>query len=105
MRKESRFLDDVTDSAAETDGIAVSGGAAFDEDLSLRGDEHAIDELEQSGFAAAAAAKENEGFAARNGQGNTGDYGAARNIVYVVAHATKFDGNVRRRCEIRIHFD
>mgnify|MGYP007135456587 CR=1 FL=1 len=45
MRKEACFLNDVADAAAETDGVGVGGGAAFDEDLSFRGKEHEIDEL------------------------------------------------------------
>jgi hypothetical protein len=44
MWKETGLLNDVADAAAEMDGIGVSGGAAFDKNLSLRGDEHAINE-------------------------------------------------------------
>jgi hypothetical protein len=33
MWKETGFLDDVANAAAETNGIAFGGGAAFDENL------------------------------------------------------------------------
>ncbi len=70
MGKETGLLNDVTDAAAKLDRIALGGGSTFDKDLSLRWDEHAIDELEESGLAAAAATEEDEGFPARDGQGN-----------------------------------
>lgn len=105
MRKEAGFLNDVADTAAKMNGIRFGGGTAFNEDVPLRRGEHAIDEFEEGGFAAAAAAEENEGFAARNGQGNIRDDGAARNIVNAVANTAKFDGGIRWRCETHTHFD
>ena len=66
MREEACFLDDITDTAAEADRIGFGGGAAFDKNVTLRRDEHAIDELQEGGLAAAAAAEENDGFGARD---------------------------------------
>ncbi len=68
--EEARFLDDVADATAEANGIGFGGGATFDENLALRRDEHAIYEFEQRSFAAAAAAQEDESFAARDAKGN-----------------------------------
>ena len=64
MRKEACFLNDVANAAPEADGIGFGGGAAFDEDLSLRRDEHAVYESEQGGFAAAATAEEDKSLTA-----------------------------------------
>ncbi len=55
MRKETCFLYDVADAAAEADGITIGSGTTLNENLALRRYEHAIDEFEQGGFAAAAA--------------------------------------------------
>jgi hypothetical protein len=46
MGKETGFLDNVSNAAAEMDGIVFGGGAAFDEDLPLRRGEHAVYESE-----------------------------------------------------------
>ena len=37
MREEAGFLDDVTDAAAETNGVPFGGGAVLDADFPLRG--------------------------------------------------------------------
>ncbi len=112
MRKKSRFLNNVADAAAETDGIPSGGGAAFDEDLPAGGDEHAIDEAEERGLAAAAAAEENESLAGRNGQrdirnkfANGGNRRARGGSIDLVGDAAELDGGVRRGCGFRIHFD
>jgi len=67
MRKKACLLNNVPNRTAETDGIVVGGGPAFDKNMSLRWQEHAIDEPQKSGFAAAAAAEEDQGFAGRDG--------------------------------------
>jgi hypothetical protein len=64
MGKETGFLNNVSNAAAEMDGIVFGGGETFDQDLPLRGDEHAVYESEQGGFAAAAAAKEDKSLTA-----------------------------------------
>ena len=66
MRKEAGLLNDITDMAAQADGIPGDGGAAFDEDLAFGGNEHFINEAEKGGLAATAAAEEHERLAARN---------------------------------------
>jgi hypothetical protein len=71
----------------------------------LRGKQHAIDEAEEGGLTAAAAAEEDEGFSMRNGQGNAGDDGASRNIVYVERDVAKLYCFFLRNCRFRIHFD
>jgi len=67
MWKETCLLNDVADASAEMDGIGFGGGAALDKNLTSRGKQHAIDKLQEGGFAAAATAEEDEGFAAGNG--------------------------------------
>jgi len=64
MGKETGFLNNVSNAAAEMNGIVIGGGAAFDEDLPSRGDKHAVYESEQGGFAAAAAAEEDKSLTA-----------------------------------------
>ena len=62
MGEEAGFLNNVADTAAETDRIAIGGGAALDNDLTFGGKQQAIDKFEKGGFAAAAATEENESF-------------------------------------------
>jgi hypothetical protein len=64
MRKEAGILNNVADTAAKTNGIAAGGCAAFNQNLSLRGNEQAVDEPEEGGFATAAAAEKDQGLAA-----------------------------------------
>ena len=66
MRKKAGLLNNVSNSAAEADGIGIGGGMPFDEDLALCRDEHAVYQFEKSGFAAATAAQQDESLAARN---------------------------------------
>lgn len=64
MGKETGILNNVSNAAAEMDGIVFGGGAAFDEDLPLRRGEHAIDESEKRCFATAATAQEDKSLTA-----------------------------------------
>jgi hypothetical protein len=64
MGKEAGILNNVSNASAETDGVVFGGGAAFDEDLPLGRDEHAIDESEKRCFATAAAAQEDKSLTA-----------------------------------------
>jgi hypothetical protein len=50
--EETGFLNNVSNSASELNGIGIGGGAAFDNNISLGGEEHAINEPEESGLAA-----------------------------------------------------
>lgn len=67
MREKASLLNDVADATAKADGVGAGRGAAGHEDLTLRGKQQAIDEFEESGFAAAAAAEEDEGLGRRDG--------------------------------------
>lgn len=58
MRKKASLLDDIANAPAQDYGIGCGSGTTCDEDFSIGGEEQAIDELEKSGLAAAAAAKE-----------------------------------------------
>jgi len=60
MGKETGFLNNVSNAAAEMNGIVFGGGAAIDKDLPLRRDEHVIYEFEECGFATAAAAEKDK---------------------------------------------
>jgi hypothetical protein len=66
--KKAGFLNNVSNATAEMNGIVFGGGPAFDEDLPLRRDEHAVYESEQGGFAAAATAEEDKSLTAWDGQ-------------------------------------
>lgn len=104
MRKKAGFLKDVANAAAEMNGIRRESRAAFDEDLAGGRKEQAIDELKERGFAASAAAKKDEGFAARNGEGDVRNDGTRRNIVYAIADIAEFDSRLRVCVEFRHHF-
>jgi len=66
MGKEAGFLNNISNAAAKANGIALGGGAAFDENLAFGRDKHAIYEFEEGGFATSAAAEEDERFASRD---------------------------------------
>jgi len=71
MWEEAGVLNDIADAAAEADGVPSGSGAAVDQNFPFRGKKHSIDEPEQGGLAAAAAAEEDNGFSLRNFQGDT----------------------------------
>src|SRR3989338_4350841 len=64
VREQADLLDDVADVAAQADGAPVAGGAALDPHLARGGLEQPVHELERGGFARAAAAEEDQRFAA-----------------------------------------
>ncbi len=66
MRKEAGVLNDVADATAEPYGVPSGSGAAVDQNFPVRRKKHSIDEPEQGGLAAAAAAEEDEGFSLRD---------------------------------------
>jgi hypothetical protein len=66
MGKQAGFLNNISNAAAKANGIALGGGAAFDENLAFGRDKHAIYEFEEGGFATSAAAEEDERFASRD---------------------------------------
>ncbi len=68
MREQSDFLDHVSDHAAQANHVPVADGAAVDIDFSVALQQETVDELEGCGFAGAAAAEEDQGFAAQDFQ-------------------------------------
>ena len=68
MREKTCVLNHIADTATQTDGIPIGGGAATDNDLSGGGNEEAIDQFQKRGFAAAAAAEQDEGLAGSDGE-------------------------------------
>src|SRR5712664_1110116 len=55
MGEKPRFLNYITDAAAEPNGIPFGGRSAADDDLARGGNKEAIDEFKQRGLAATAA--------------------------------------------------
>jgi hypothetical protein len=66
MGEEAGILNDVTDTTTKADRVPIGTRAALHEDFPFRGKEHSIHQLEESGLAAAAAAKEDEGLTVRD---------------------------------------
>jgi len=66
MGEESGFLDHVADATTEADGVPIAGGASLDLNLPIGGKQHAIDQFEEGGLAAAAAAEKDDSFSLRN---------------------------------------
>lgn len=66
VREEASILNNISDAAAQTDGVPITGRDALDKDLPFRGQQHSVNQLEKSGLAAAATAQEDEGFTLRN---------------------------------------
>src|SRR5437773_1866656 len=66
MRKQPNILNDVSNAAAEPDGIPVCGGFFLDEHNSGGGFDQAVDHLECCCFARSASADQDYGFARSN---------------------------------------
>jgi hypothetical protein len=66
MREEAGILDDVPNAAAKANGVPRDGRAILDKDFPMRGKQHPINQLEESGLAAAAATEKDERFPMRN---------------------------------------
>ncbi len=108
MGEKASFLNDITDAAAEADRVPLGGGATVDEHCSRSGKEQAIDELEESGLSASAAAEEDESFGRGNGKRNIGDEGARGRAVgggSTTGDTAKLDNRFDGGCGFRIHFD
>jgi len=107
MGEKASFLNDITDAAAEADGVPIRGSATVDEDVSRIGEQHAVDEPEKRGLPAAAAAEKDERFAGRNGERDIGDKGAGGGAVgrgCATGDAAKLDYGFVRIYGFRIHF-
>jgi hypothetical protein len=50
MRKQSRFLNDVSDAPAQLDGVPLCGRASFDHNLTLCWVEQPVDQFQKGGF-------------------------------------------------------
>ncbi len=107
MGEKASFLNDIADAAAKTNGIPLGGGPAVDEHCSRGGKQESIDELEERGLAAAAAAEEDESFGRGDGKRNIGDEGARGGAVCgggAAGDTPKLDDRVAGGCGFRIHF-
>src|SRR2546422_6861198 len=60
MGKEAAFLNDVTDVAAQADGVPSGGNHAVNDDLASRWHEHAVDQSKESCLSGTATAEKNE---------------------------------------------
>ena len=67
VREKADVLDDVTDAAAQADGVPGGLIAAVNENLAGGGRQQEIYELKRSGFAGTAASEEDQGLSAGNG--------------------------------------
>src|SRR5690242_3530467 len=83
--KQASFLNDVSDSAAKAGWVGGKRRLAFDEHLAGGRQQHPINKAKEGSFAAATAAEEDQGFAARDAQRDIYYNGANGNIVYVKA--------------------
>src|SRR5438309_11835682 len=68
MRKQSGFLDGVTNVAAKLNHVPLRGGAAIDEYLAFTLRYQTVDELERCGLAGTAAPQQHERFTAADGK-------------------------------------
>ncbi len=107
VREKPSFLNDITDAAAQADGIPVGGGATVDEHCSRGGKQESIDELEERGLAAAATSEEDEGFGGGNAKRNIRNKRARGSAVSrrsATGDTAKLDDRFDGGCEFRIHF-
>ena len=88
--EQADVLNDVTDGAAEADGIPGGLIAAVNENLAGGGREQEVDELERSGFAGTAAAEEDQGLAPGDGEVEFVEQEAA--VGEAISNVAHFDG-------------
>ena len=74
MRKQSAFLDDVTNAPPQRDRIPRRGAFSFDDYFAGSRHQQAVDELERRGFAAPRFTEQDECFAARDTEVEFGNY-------------------------------
>ena len=63
VRKQSVFLNHVTDMPPQVDRVPLGGPAVFHAHFALRGFEQAVDEFQRGGLSCAAAAQKHQSFA------------------------------------------
>ena len=108
MGEKTCFLNDITDAAAETNGIPFGGGATVDEHSSRNWKQETIYELQQRGLSAPAAAEKDESFTGLNGKRDVRDEGAGGGAIgrgSVTGDIPKFDNWFAGSWRFRIHFD
>ena len=88
--KESDFLDDVSDHAAQADYVPLVEGAAVHVDRACALRKQAIDELQGGGLARAAAAQQHQGFAALHFQVEIAKQSGS--VIQAVADVAELDG-------------
>jgi hypothetical protein len=88
VRKETAFLDDVADAAADGSDCVRLDGPAIEEDGAGVGDDQADDQAEKRRFAAATGAKEDVGLASFKSES---DIDEARVIAKTLRYVLKFD--------------
>ena len=69
VREQARFLNDVTNPAAQPDGVPRGGGPAFHQNLAGSRREQPVHHLERRGFSGAASAQQHQRLAALHREG------------------------------------
>ena len=105
MRKEAGVLNDVSEMAAQANGVPFGGGAAFNEHLPCRREKEPIDKLEKGGFATTAAAEEDQCFSGMNAEGYPGKNGGVLCRRNTIRNIAKLDDRLCKHRNFRIHFD
>lgn len=106
MGEKACVLNYIADAASQTDGIPIGGGSASNNDLAGGGHEEAIDQFQERGFAAAAAAQEHEGLAGNDGEADVVNNLTMGTTVETVRNTFKLNNWVRVFSgSFRIHFD
>ena len=95
MREKPCLLNNIADAAAELDGIPLDGGAVAHNDLAISGNEQPIDELEQGGFATAAATEEDQGLAGIDRKIDSTNKCVMDATVNAVCYVLKLNGRVK----------
>jgi hypothetical protein len=68
MRKQSDFLEDISDATPQPDGVPFARIASIDQDRASLRKEKPVNQLQQRGFARTAAADQRDDFAPRDGE-------------------------------------
>ena len=106
MGEKACVLNHIADAAAQTNGVPFGGRAATDNDLAGGGHEQAIDQFQQRGFAAAAAAQEDKRLAGSDGEADVTNNRARGTTVKAVRYILELNGRAGVFCgRFRIHFD
>jgi hypothetical protein len=106
MGEKTCVLNHIADAAAQTNGVPFGGSAATDNDLAAGGHEEAIDQFQQRGFAAAAAAQEDKSLPGSDREADVINNRARGTTVKAVRHILELNGRASIFCgRFRIHFD